>query len=380
MPKFLQNFQRITSNNQFIPQIDGLRFIAIAAVFLHHFQGKLLKHYELAGNIEESLFYRLLHHGDFGVPLFFVISGFILAMPFAKYHLGHSNRKIKLKAYFIRRLTRLESPYFIVILGCFGFYVLVDKDIIFREQLPHIISALFYTHNIFYNELLQVNLVTWSLEIEVQFYIMAPILALVYKLKNAPRRLVLVALIFIFPLLNSVYPPSIRSLYGYFHYFLLGFLLVDIYIAKPKIKVNSFVSSGLGLLCLFFIFYLDSRGAWPIVWTQLGLIFILYNLALNEKFWQSVFSNMWLSTIGGMCYTIYLIHFPLMGFLMKSLLRFQITEYYAVNFIVQFLIVGFVTLIVSGIFFRLIEKPCMKRYWYKEIRFRFIPQLKSKAA
>ena len=58
--------RRITSKGTFIPEIDGLRFVAIASVVMYHLRGFLSP---------ES---RLAAHGYRGVNLFYVISGFVL--------------------------------------------------------------------------------------------------------------------------------------------------------------------------------------------------------------------------------------------------------------------------------------------------------------
>jgi peptidoglycan/LPS O-acetylase OafA/YrhL len=57
---------------------------------------------------------------DLGVKVFFAISGFILALPFLKYYFGLSDKKVQLKSYFIRRLTRLEVTLNITVPD--GFY------------------------------------------------------------------------------------------------------------------------------------------------------------------------------------------------------------------------------------------------------------------
>ena len=43
--------------------------------------------------------------------------------------------------------------------------------------LPHLLASLGYVHNIVYGVPSTINVVAWSLEIEVQFYILAPALA-----------------------------------------------------------------------------------------------------------------------------------------------------------------------------------------------------------
>src|ERR1700690_3142069 len=89
---------RTTTSGQFIPEIDGLRFIAIFSVILFHLSGYVTVK---TGRTEEhDLLADLFSHGNFGVKLFFVISGFVIALPFAKGHL--SNDKLpSLKQYFL---------------------------------------------------------------------------------------------------------------------------------------------------------------------------------------------------------------------------------------------------------------------------------------
>jgi peptidoglycan/LPS O-acetylase OafA/YrhL len=107
------SFNRITTSGIFIPEIDGLRFIAISSVVLYHLNG-FLSEKDLTSyksnyfiNLIESVF----KQGHIGVPLFFVISGFILGIPFAK-HFINKEPKVIISEYFKRRLTRLEPRIF----------------------------------------------------------------------------------------------------------------------------------------------------------------------------------------------------------------------------------------------------------------------------
>src|ERR1700737_4419339 len=105
--RFDERFRRLTSNGTFVPEIDGLRFVAIASVIAFHLYGQLVRYY---GVHVSMMVATLLHNGDRGVRLFFVISGFVLALPFASHWL-HGSPGVDLKRYFTRRLTRLEPPY-----------------------------------------------------------------------------------------------------------------------------------------------------------------------------------------------------------------------------------------------------------------------------
>ena len=101
-------FQRITTQRRLIPQIEGLRFVAIASVVFFHIyaalkSGAVPAPFPLDSDMPKH-----------GVELFFAISGFILGVPFAsRYLLGTA--KINLRSYFLRRLTRLEPPYFLAL-------------------------------------------------------------------------------------------------------------------------------------------------------------------------------------------------------------------------------------------------------------------------
>ena len=117
MHTILLRLRRITSGATWIPEIDGLRFVAIFAVMLYHISGQTYSKSDIAWNIQDwdRPLLRMLGNGSRGVQLFFVISGFILGRPFARqYLLGE--KRVKLSSYYLRRLTRLEPPYLLNLL------------------------------------------------------------------------------------------------------------------------------------------------------------------------------------------------------------------------------------------------------------------------
>src|SRR6202140_3875595 len=146
---FLSRFRRVTASGSFIAEVDGLRFIAIFAVVLFHLAvGLAIKNPARFGRPQDSLLGAMALNGFRGVELFFVISGFILGLPFAA-HALQSKPRVDLRAYLLRRLTRLEPPYVLCMVLLFGLQVLVRHRSA-AQLLPHLSAGLAYVHNLVY--------------------------------------------------------------------------------------------------------------------------------------------------------------------------------------------------------------------------------------
>ncbi len=169
----------------YLPQLDGLRFIAVTLVMLDHWLGEA-NHLPL---------------GYFGVNLFFVLSGFLITRILINSKLqdetlqrgpGHS-----LKTFFIRRNLRIWPVYYLTIFGL----ALVNFQAV-RMAFWWLVT---YTQNIWI-VLNQTWLGAidhlWSLAVEEQYYIFFPFLLLF-----TPRRLLLpmlAALIVLSVLLRAI--------------------------------------------------------------------------------------------------------------------------------------------------------------------------------
>src|ERR1700751_4299508 len=83
------NLRRIVSSESWVPEIDGLRFVAILVVLLFHCQAEVLSRGVQGLSLDWPRYRYLWNNFDRGVLLFFVISGFVLARPFyQQYRLG----------------------------------------------------------------------------------------------------------------------------------------------------------------------------------------------------------------------------------------------------------------------------------------------------
>lgn len=369
------SFQRITSTGNYVPEIDGLRFIAIFSVVLHHLHGFFKSKLELQpASAVSSVLDHIISNGHLGVPLFFTISGYILGMPFANHYLMRG-KEIPLRSYFMRRLTRLEPPYIITMTLLMLALVFITHKINPEEGLFSYMCSLLYVHGfVFPGEFPKLNGVAWSLEIEVQFYILAPVLAfLIFRIKNSlSRRTILFILMICFVCYQHLNNFQVRSLLNYFHWFLAGFLLADLKLNNFRLFQAAFPGWLIGtpLLVGFFsfdtAFFTDSitRICWEFF--QVASVVFLFHLILQNGIfsflkWKSI------SYIGGMCYSIYLLHYPLISILGNAMLSLKpgITPAY------QSLLFSFILLILIGIisatFFLFIERPCMDKNWFQKL-------------
>lgn len=358
----VKKFRRETTSGLFMPEIDGIRFLAIFMVVVFHTQTFYLAKTDLSfGDLGHNLFFGLTNNGFKGVEIFFVLSGFILALPFAKHRLKDGKKPI-LKNFYLRRLTRLEPPYFIALVIFFGLH-LIKGIYPADELLKNLLYSLAYISH-FVRDAGQPVLgnLTWSLEVEVQFYIIAPLLMLIFKLKKKPRRLLLLTGIFGLPVLNYIFSSDIVWLYGYLHYFLAGLLIADLYLTEKFSPLRPRISILVGLSAFLIFIYLDISLILNKILFLLS-IFVIFYLILNDQFWRKSFSNRILTTIGGMCYTIYIFHTVVISGIGNATANWFFTDIYALNFLAQFFIFSLPILLVSGVYYIIIEKPCMNKQW-----------------
>jgi len=337
------SLSRITSNGNFIPEIDGLRFIAIAAVVAFHIYEYLISRTGLVPL--GAVFGTALMHGQRGVPLFFVISGFILGRPYAEHYLCGLPVQTK-REYYLRRLTRLEPPYLLAIVAVFLGLAAFSSD----RGLPHLLASLVYLHNFIYGAPNPFFGLAWSLEIEVQFYCLIPAFAMVYKLPHPWRRAVLIACMSAGTL--HLMPMSTRlslSIVGWIQCFAAGMLLADLY-ADGWSKRQSWVFDLLSIVLWPAIFLMSDASAWVAVPV---FALVIYVAAFRSILFNRFFTSPVISIIGGMCYTIYLVHYPMISIAGKVA-----SEPLAITLIA-------VTAIATAslVFFIFIERPCMNKRW-----------------
>ena len=369
---------RVTSGGRFIAEIDGLRFIAIGTVLLFHLAVDLAAKAPRAYALPKGgLLATLALQGFHGVELFFVISGFVLALPYAASHL-RGRPHVPLGTYLLRRLTRLEPPYVLSLLIMFV-ALTVFKGRSAGQLGPHLGASLVYLHNLIYRGESWINNVAWSLEIEIQFYLLVPLLSKLFAIPSKlVRRGAMVGLAggLIAWQVLALSPGDLAwlSILRFGQFFLAGFLLADVYLTDwneaPTKSLAWDAVSALGWPLLFWIWaHYDPE---PPPGTHLAagavasfpaLVFLLYVATFRGRVTNRIISNPWLTAYGGMCYSLYLLHNPIIGVLLRASSALAVSSIWEVNFLFQAVLVLPATSALATLFFLAVEKPCMRRDW-----------------
>jgi len=371
----LAKFRRKTNDNYFIPEIDGLRFFAIITVVIFHlntvFSETISTDWKLALGVEYPV-----HAGwwivrlDLGVKVFFAISGFILAIPFLKHYL-FQGKKILLKDYFYRRLTRLEPPFILSFIGFYAVHVFV-LDEKANDLFPGFVAGIFYLHTFIFGYPSAINPVTWSLETEAQFYLLIPFFFLLFGIL---KKQWLALGFFVALLVFSIHwkstiltngPTNLRySILIYFSHFITGILFAWLYLKQPSfINKKRFIWDLAGLSSVFLLFYFYKPQAY---WLN-NLVFntatfLMFVAAFKGRISNSFYRIPIIYTIGGMCYSIYLLHYAFFHLILKFTSNLAFDGPYLANLGLQFLLCVPLLLTVCGVFFLLVEKPCMNKNW-----------------
>ena len=379
--RIVSRLSRVTSGGSLIPEIDGLRFVAVLGVFLYHVQEVVnnpgtyhFAHADPTGGPIGQWMTQIMSGGWTGVRLFFMISGFILALPFARYHMA-GGKHVGLGRYFKRRVLRIEPPYLICLIILFASQVARFGTDWFGKT-DHLLATMFYMHNTVFSAFSPINVVAWSLEVEVQFYLMAPLLAMVFKIQPAAlRRGFLLVSIAAFAIAAHLVEPQlseasrfriINLLPFHLHYFLVGFLLVDLFISRPPAERGSLVCDALAVLGLIGMFLFPAYT--PL--RDYGIVLAVGLLGLGTLWgsvWRTVMRNRWIVVAGGMCYTIYLYHFTITKALAKPLLN-RVNE---LPQELQILLLAALTFpavyLIGSMLFVAFEKPFMYRDWHTKL-------------
>ena len=308
----------------YLSQIDALRGWAILLVFFFHAWG-------ISGGSagsEPSLWFSYVVAGRTGVTLFFVISGFLLSIPWLRALRSSDVAMPSLKNYYAARVLRIVPLYYLaVFMACVvsGYWNAGFKA---------------FTFQFIGFEIFPFSVVWWTLVTEVQFYLVLPLLIWLLASSGKSRLFLLLVLIlwggvYITQVLNNPSGEKIgsylltKSLFGRLPAFLLGMLAAWAFLgvrALPIFQANwvRVLGAVIILLALFLngvvLRHTVLLGEWKsesnwhehhiyeaILWSVVLLV-----LVLTRPLFYRVIANSVLAVVGKLSYSLYLLHVPIL--------------------------------------------------------------------
>lgn len=293
-------------------QIQFLRAFSVLSVFLYH------------TNIH------FFSNGYLGVDIFFVISGFIITGKILEEY--DATNKINVKNFYKKRAKRIIPNLLFIVIVTYFFYLTFGppdlslfKDAVFSilgiSNLYHLIYQRDYFDNVFNNPLGH----TWSLGVELQFYIIYPLILLIilsFKNQNKNSLIIFLFLLFIvsifFFLINLKLNPVFSfyfSILRFWEFFIGGIF----YFFQKKVKKNLSTSPLCFLIIILIIFAQSIINNYGLLFTNnpyLKNILVVLLSGFFIIFYKKniLFENKFLIYLGNISYSFYLWHLPILFF------------------------------------------------------------------
>ncbi len=304
-----------------LPFLEGIRGLAALYVVLGHICN-LSDPRLAAGYISHSpeWLQRTMgwfSYGHLAVAAFIVISGFCLELSLFARESGviHS-----ISRFYKRRAQRILPPYYV----CLGLSILVAIQITahqvglpFSQYVPvdqaAILSHVFLIHNFSLDWMYKINGVLWSIAIEVQLYIIFPLLVLIL---NKLGRLVVLAATGLLAYEAILHIPQAPKMYfWYLPLFVGGMVSAHLAFKPGRLGPWPVVGSLFTIGCLYGCFYATNQ-KWPIYSSDLFMGFAIAGLcyALTGAPRGPVYGILkWkpVAVLGAFSYSLYLMHHPI---------------------------------------------------------------------
>ena len=303
-------------------ELDGLRAIACVAAILYHA--------EFYTTINNNSF-QISSGGFFGVDVFFVISGYLIAHIILN---KLSKNSFTFTDFFDRRARRILPALFFVL----GVSIFVAWVFMLPNQMKDFagssLSTLTYVSNFWFlfedsyladASRLKPLLHTWSLAVEEQFYIMLPVFLFIITLKFQTKTNYIIAAIILISFLYSIIG-SLKFIDANFYLLpsRLWELLAGSLIARNEInnkfKFSGFLNTLISIVGFVFILgsiiFINDTASHPsliTIFIVLGTVFILISGNKNHII-KKILSNKILVGTGLISYSLYLWHFPILAF------------------------------------------------------------------
>lgn len=366
------NLESTAKTDERIRGFDGVRALAVLLVFASHVWlgvPELMKYG----------WYKVFPRGGFlGVNVFFVLSGFLIT--YRLWTIGAGSRGSGLRSYFAGRLVRIMPLALLFLVAHVVYVVLVGypPDYGLSEEITGIVSTILQYSNyaILHNtSVLKDNVAIWSLSIEGQFYIVAPLLVLplaVMVRKSRWAILLLVALLV--PLIvnaSKVYDKS-----GWFDVYIrtdtrISSLIVGVLGAVVWMSFRNKLPRILGFLSLVAvvvagIIVAKGRADGPFIWKggmalfDLACLVVILSLACACCPIVGILEFRLLKWLGEISYGLYLWQLPVVWMVNRHGL--------SLDWRLRLVLIPFVVVAMSAVTYRYFERPLMRSALARKLR------------
>ncbi len=375
----------IRRDSTYVPEIEALRGIAIVLVVVFHADGAVLFPFHNRVGLWPSLPLGYVYAGHTGVTLFFVLSGFLLSLPFLA--AAYGGRPVSLRRFYERRALRILPLYYAAVVAATVLTAgsVVDllrgmPYLLFLEAIPSLTVAMPPWSGVW-----------WSLATEVQFYLVLPLVALAFGRPPA----ITLALLAIYALLYTAVAmgwllpglhPLVRSqsLVGRGPVFLAGMLAAWLWFRhgaaiRSQLARRRWLSAGGGDVLLAAVLvalgvllqWASFRGAMPldssrrfvwhvpegVLWTLVLLVVLLVPLRT-----KGVVSNRLFAWLGVLSYSIYVLHMPVLHYSLRLWRTMTAAPAaWSPTIVVWAVLAAAICLGLSTLTYRWIERPFLVR-------------------
>jgi peptidoglycan/LPS O-acetylase OafA/YrhL len=286
--------------HQRLSYVDGLRAIAVLAVMVFHAR-------VYAPGVPLAPWAKECSHG---VDLFFVISGFCLALPTLEKLRAGGHATFDTVGFALKRCLRIFPPYaFAVALAALCGTILMARGLSLPGGMPASFDATDVIGQLLFldRDRVQLNHSFWSLAIEFRWYLLFP-LALLLAVRNVRAFVTVTVLIALAGELTRATSTDL----GVLPAFMLGILAAYVRVnAHPIARY----AVPLGLLAVIFALANEQRPHFPIQtnvgWHVAMFFFVVY--AGAQPALQRFLALPVLRRIGIASYSIYLVHEPIIA-------------------------------------------------------------------
>lgn len=364
--------QKRLKNSRYITGFDGIRSLAIVGVIFYHLLPTSFK------------------GGYLGVPIFFVVSGYLITDLLRQE--WEQTGKINIWKFYVRRMKRIY-PGLVFMLITASAYVTIFQRELLNNLRGVVISSLFCVNNwwqinngcsyfdSFSNESPFTHI--WSLAVEGQNYLVCPILFILFMVLIRDKKWVFYILlgtsVVSAILMMRLYTPGddpTRVYYGTdtrLFSILMGSALTFVWpstrlkknIPKQANRVLNLAGSISLLVLILSFFFLDDRYNF-VYYGGMFLVTVFCVILVAVTAHPGASLNKWLTNpvftwIGKRSYGIYLYHFPVMIFYEEKVQ--DIADYVFIHIWIEIVLI----LLISELSYRYIEIPLARFDYVKTI-------------